>query len=112
MFTRIEEATPEDFDQRVLQPRGELVLVYFWGKDCPNCEVFAADMQRVLEPFVDAKLRVVKVDAYTHEALAQRFGLYGIPNFFLFRDGKKLGKMSQYYGRAYFQKVLTEHLPA
>ena len=112
MFTRIEEATPEDFDQRVLEARDELVLVYFWGNDCPNCEVFAADMQRVLAPFEDAKLRVVKVDAYAHEVLARRFGLYGIPNFFLFRDGKRLGKMSQYYGRAYFQSVLREHLPA
>jgi thioredoxin-like negative regulator of GroEL len=111
VFTRIEEATPETFDALVLEPRGELVLVYFWGKDCPNCEVFAADLQRVLEPFAGEKLRVVKVDASTHGSLAQRFGLYGIPNFFLFRDGKKLGKMSQYYGRAYFDRVLREHLP-
>jgi thioredoxin-like negative regulator of GroEL len=66
----------------------------------------------VLAPFEDAKMRVVKVDAYTHESLARRFGLHGIPNFFLFRDGEKLGKMSQYYGRTYFERVLREHLPA
>ncbi len=106
------EATPETFDALVLQPQGELVVVDFWGEGCPNCEVYAAAEPSLLSELEGAPLRVVKVNAYQHEALALRFGLFGIPTFLLFRDGKLLGKMSQYYGREYWLGVVREHLPA
>lgn len=106
------EATTETFDALVLQPRGELVVVDFWGEGCPNCDVYAAAEPSLLSELEGAPLRVVKVNAYQHEELARRFGLYGIPTFLLFRDGKLLGKMSQYYGREYWLGVVREHLPA
>ena len=37
----IHDATPETFDALVMEPRDELVVVDFWGPNCPNCEVFA-----------------------------------------------------------------------
>ncbi|HLL01823.1 MAG TPA: thioredoxin family protein [Myxococcaceae bacterium] len=106
------EATTETFDALVLQHRGELVVVDFWGEGCPNCDVYAAAEPSLLSELEGAPLRVVKVNAYQHEELARRFGLYGIPTFLLFRDGKLLGKMSQYYGREYWLGVVREHLPA
>jgi thioredoxin 1 len=105
------DATPETFDALVLEPRGELVLVDFWGPDCPNCEVFAAAEPALLAELDGAPMRVVKVNAYAYEELARRFGLFGIPTFFLFRDGKQLGRMAQYYGREYFLGVIRDHLP-
>lgn len=105
------EATPATFDALVLEPRGELVVVDFWGTGCPNCEVYAAAEPSLLAELQGAALRVVKVDAYTHEELARRFGIFGIPTFLLFRDGKLLGKMSQYYGREYWLGVIRDHLP-
>ncbi|QSQ12504.1 thioredoxin family protein [Myxococcus landrumensis] len=105
------EATAENFDQLVLEPQGELVVVDFWGEGCPNCEVYAAAEPMLLSELEGAPMRVVKVNAYQHESLAHRFGLYGIPTFLLFRDGKLLGKMSQYYGKEYFLGVIREHLP-
>ena len=104
-------ATPETFDALVLQHPDELVVVDFWGPDCPNCEAFAAQEPALLAALDGAPLRVVKVDAYAHEALARRFGLFGIPTFLLFRNGRLLGKMSQYYGRDYFLGVVRDHLP-
>ncbi|MBL8604456.1 MAG: thioredoxin family protein [Myxococcales bacterium] len=104
----IEDA--EQFDARVLSPRGVLVVVDFWGPGCPNCEVFARDAPALLAELEGEALRVVTVDAYAHPALAQRFGLYGIPTFLLFRDGKLLGKMSQYRGRAFWLGVIRDQL--
>jgi thiol-disulfide isomerase/thioredoxin len=106
------EATPENFDALVLQPQGELVVVDFWGPGCPNCDIYAAAEPALLSALEDAPLRVVKVNAYEHEELARRFGLFGIPTFLLFRDGRLLGKMSQYYGREYWLGVVRDHLPA
>jgi thioredoxin-like negative regulator of GroEL len=108
---QMEDATPDDFDAKVLSPRGVLVVVDFWGPDCPNCEAFAREAPSLLEALAGEPLRVVRVNAYAHFELARRFGLFGIPTFLLFRDGKLLGKMSQYYGRAYFLGVLRDHLP-
>ena len=104
-------ATPEDFDEKVLAPRDELVVLYFWGPDCPNCEIFAAHLPRLIETLGDAPARLVKVDAYAYDALATRYGVYGIPQFFLFRDGEKIGRMSQFRGEAFWLGVLRDHLP-
>ncbi len=105
------EGTSENFDQLVLEPKDELVVVDFWGDGCPNCEIYAAAEPALLAELDGAPMRVVKVNAYQYEDLAKRFGLFGIPTFLLFRGGKLLGKMSQYYGKEYWLGVVRDHLP-
>lgn len=98
--------TPENLDGLVETGDG-LVVVYFWGPQCPNCEVFARDLPALLEA-LPANVTVVKTNAYEHPELARRFALFGIPGFVLFKGGKKLGMMRQYYGREYWQAVIDE----
>lgn len=105
------EATADTFDALVYGPRDTLVVVDFWGTGCPNCEYFAREAPALLAQLAGEAVRVVKLDAYNFPEVAQRFGLYGIPTFLLVRDGKLLGKMSQYHGRAYWLAVVREHLP-
>lgn len=105
------EGTAETFDQLVLEPKGELVVVDFWGPGCPNCDIYAAAEPALLSELDGARMRVVKVNAYEHEELARRYGLFGIPTFLLFKDGKLIGKMSQYYGKEYWLGVIRDHLP-
>lgn len=99
--------TPENLDREIAAPPGHLVVLYFWGPNCPNCEVFARDLPELLEALPPA-VTVVKTDAYAHPELARRFALAGIPAFVLFKDGVKLGMMRQYYGRDYWQAVIDE----
>lgn len=106
MSAEIEVGTPETFDAQVARPDG-LVVAYFWGPDCPNCEIFAGDLPELL-PQVPDGVRLVKTNAYEHPELARRFGIAGIPAFVVFKGGKKLGMMRQYYGREYWTRVLTE----
>ena len=54
---------------------------------------------------------LVKVDVYAHPAVAHRYGIHGIPHFLLFRGGKKLGKMSEFRGDAFWLGVIRDHLP-
>lgn len=105
------EGNAENFDQLVLEPRGELVVVDFWGPGCPNCDIYAAAEPALLSELDGARMRVVKVNAYEHEELARRYGLFGIPTFLLFKEGKLIGKMSQYYGKEYWLGVVRDHLP-
>ncbi len=106
----IEIGTPENFDQLV-DRHGALIVVYFWGPDCPNCEVFARDLPALLAE-VPTGVRVIKANAYEHPELARRFGIAGIPAFVLFKGGRKLGMMRQYHGREYWQRVVAEQAGA
>ncbi|MCA9573970.1 MAG: thioredoxin family protein [Polyangiales bacterium] len=106
----VHHATPETFDTLVLEPRDTLVIVYFWGPDCPNCEFFASRLPHLLELLGEVPARLVKVNAYEHDALATRFALFGIPQFFLYRNGARLGKMSEFRGDAFFVQVVRDHL--
>ena len=80
----VHHATPETFDGLVLTPRDELVVVYFWGPQCPNCEFFASRLPAVLEQLGDVPARLVK----------------------------RIGKMSEFRGDAFFLGVLRDQLPA
>lgn len=104
MAHEIEIGTPETFDALTSAGDG-LVVAYFWGPECPNCEIFAKDLPTLEVP---AGVKLVKTNAYEHPELARRFGIAGIPAFVLFKGGKKLGMMRQYYGRAYWTQVLAE----
>lgn len=99
--------TPENFDALIHSDDDALVVVYFWGPQCPNCEIFAKDLPGLLET-LPPKTRVVKVNAYEFPELARRYALFGIPGFVLYRGGRKLGMMRQYYGREYWRTVVAE----
>jgi thioredoxin 1 len=104
------EPVDESSFDPILESESRLVIAYFWGTNCPNCEKFAR-----ARPAVDARLaglpvRLLKVNAYEQEALATRFGLHGIPTFLLFRDAKLLGKMTGFEGEEYFVRVIQEQL--
>lgn len=99
--------TPDTFDAQLIAPAEQLIVVYFWGPQCPNCEVFARDLPALLEA-LPANVTIVKTNAYEHPELARRFALFGIPGFVLFKNGRKLGMMRQYYGREYWQAVIDE----
>lgn len=106
------DATPDTFDALVYDASGLLVVVYFWGPDCPNCDFFASRFPKLLDALEGEPIRIVKVNAYEHDAIATRHAIFGIPQFHLFREGQRIGKMSEFRGDAFFTAVLREHLPA
>lgn len=105
--TQLVVGTPENLDAMIASAPEQLVVIYFWGPQCPNCEVFARDLPELLSA-LPKNVTVVKTNAYEHPELARRFALFGIPGFVLFKGGVKLGMMRQYYGREYWQAVIDE----
>ena len=65
----------------------------------------------MLQALAGANVVFVKVDVYAHPELARRYGVYGIPCFMLFREGRRIGKMSEFRGDAFFTDVIREQLP-
>ena len=107
--TDVVSADPSGFDAALADGDPRLLVAYFWGPDCPNCEVFARELPSLLPELDGTKVRLLKVNAYEHMELARRYALFGIPTFLLFRDGKLLGKMSQYRGREFWLAVIHEN---
>ena len=108
VFDRLSIApvTAENFDALIYRPAeipdGKLKCVFFWGIDCPNCEIAKHVLSERSEEALALGLEWFHANVYDIPELGTRFSLFGIPAFFFFRDGKKLGRISPFPGFADF----------
>ncbi len=98
------ELDENTFDPALVEPG--LVGVFFWGNQCPNCEVAKHILYESREAVASLGIRWYHVNVYEHMDLGVRFGLHGIPTFLFFRDGKKLGRISPFPGLEPFLQAL------
>lgn len=108
VFTALEaeELLPQNFDAALQSAANRIVCVFFWGHDCPNCEVAKALLHQDLTEVKSLGFQWYQVNVYEQPELGTRFGLHGIPAFYFFRDGKKLGKISPFPGMEPFMRAL------
>jgi thiol-disulfide isomerase/thioredoxin len=93
----------------LLSTSEELVILYFTGPGCPNCDFFASRLPHLLTALEDAPLVLAKVDAYAEPGLATQFGVFGIPCFVLYRQGRQLGRMREFRGDRFWLDVVREY---
>jgi thioredoxin 1 len=109
MADHIKAVTPTALDDRIAAPGGKLLVAYLWGPDCPNCLIFKRSLPKLLEQLASVEAEVLEVHVYAHPEVATRYGVHGIPHFLLFKNGQKLGKMSEFRGEKYWVDVIREH---
>src|ERR1700760_1759666 len=82
------DATEIDFERDVIERSKDVpVVVDFWADWCGPCKQLSPALEAA-ETKRDGEVVLAKVDVDSNQALAQQFGVQGIPAVKAFRDGK------------------------
>lgn len=111
-FTRfpMQRVRSDELDARLADGAAALDILFLWGRDCPNCDIakraILAQPQRMTWPGV----RWLHDNVYEDAAMATRFGLHGIPTFFVFRRGNRQGRITSWPGVEAFRSAIDDLL--
>ena len=82
----VQQVSDESFDKEVLQ--ADLpVLIDFWAPWCGPCKALAPVVAELAKEY-DGKLKVVKMNVDDNPQTPSKYGVRGIPNLILFKDGQ------------------------
>jgi thioredoxin-like negative regulator of GroEL len=104
---KVTEASLDDALREIGAPVGVLFL---WGRDCPNCDIAKRAMLLAQDRFQWPQVRWMHDNVYDDPTMATRFGLHGIPTFIIFRDGRKIGRISAWPGAQAFVAALENQI--
>ncbi len=97
MSERILKLSDDDFNEKVLEASGP-VLVDYWAEWCGPCKMITPLLEDIAKEY-DGRVTVAKLNIDDNPATPQRYGVRGIPTLSLFVDGEvvdsKVGALSK-----------------
>lgn len=103
--------TPENFQQIVVEEsKQRLVLVDFWAEQVPESVELKDKLASALQGKEEAML-LGTVDCQTQQAIAQQFGLQGLPTAIILKDGQPIDGISGPQTDETIAEFLNKHLP-
>jgi thiol-disulfide isomerase/thioredoxin len=97
-----------DFDSEIMRHDDRLKCVFFWGHNCPNCEIAKRNLNDNLETIQERGIHWYHVNVYDDSDLGTRFGLHGIPVFIFFKNGRGLGRITSFPGMEPFLEAIDK----
>jgi thioredoxin 1 len=81
-----------NFEQEVIKFDG-VVLVDFYADWCPPCKMLAPVIDQLAEDYTsDDKVKVAKLNTEQAPDIAIKYGIQGIPNVIVFKNGTPAGQ--------------------
>jgi len=99
-------------DAVLAEPGDGLSILFLWGRDCPHCDIAKGAMLLARERFQWPRVRWLHGNVYEDPAMATRFGLHGIPAFFVFCGTRKLGRITRWPGAEAFVRAIEGQFAA
>ncbi|HEY0229638.1 MAG TPA: thioredoxin family protein [Dokdonella sp.] len=101
-----------DLDAALADASTPLTILFLWGHDCPNCDIAKRAMLQAAHRFHWPEVRWLHGNVYEQPELATRFGLHGVPAFFVFRGSRKLGRITPWPGPDAFVGAIETQIEA
>ena len=99
----MQDLSAETFDAGLVSAGDELAVVFFWGFECFNCEIAKKAMLAQPDAIRALGLTWFHCNVYEHRELGRRFLLHGVPTWFFFHRGKRLGRATGWHGIGQFE---------
>lgn len=107
-MSSIKQVSDANFDQDVLKSDTP-VLVDYWAEWCGPCRMIAPVLEEVSRDYA-GRVQVAKLNVDDNQAIAQRFGVRGIPTLMLFRNGAVIGTSVGALSKSQLTLFLDSHL--
>jgi thioredoxin-like negative regulator of GroEL len=100
----------EGFNRALADTGDALVVVYFWGDACFNCDQFKKAATLKADEIRGLGLHWLQADVYADSGLRRRFALHGVPTFYVFHRSRRIGRITSWPGIAAFTEVMRKQL--
>lgn len=106
----IKDGTTASFGQDVIEASKDVpIIVDFWAAWCGPCKQLTPILERVVRAYA-GKVRLVKIDVDSNQAVAAQLRIQSMPTVYAFRDGRPMdgfvGAQSESEVRAFVERLV------